>query len=51
VQPIAEAGLCEEQARVEEELMPRLLRAAGLPDQLCDSTQLTAHNPFALNGP
>jgi hypothetical protein len=48
-QPIAEAAQCEEQARVEEELMPQLLRAAGLPDELCDPARLAAHNPFALS--
>lgn len=49
-QPIAEAAQCEEQARVEEQLMPQLLRAAGLPDELCDPARLAAHNPFALGG-
>lgn len=48
--PIAEAAQCEEQARVEEQLMPQLLRAAGLPNELCDPARLAAHNPFALGG-
>ncbi|ELR11059.1 uncharacterized protein ACA1_048620 [Acanthamoeba castellanii str. Neff] len=50
VRPIAEAAQCEEQARVEEQLMPQLLRAAGLPNELCDPARLAAHNPFALGG-